>query len=114
MEKSHKTQRISHLPTSANVRTLYVPVSGLGVVFEDGSRNIVKKLTRQGNSAALILNKSLLEMLEIDEDTELKLTVNGRVLTVEPLSETERAMRFEKVMKKTGQKNANLFKNLAK
>ena len=75
---------------------------------------MVKKLTRQGNSAALILNKNLLEMLEIDQDTELKLTVNGRVLTIEPLSDEERAMRFEKIMKKTGQKNAKLFNALAK
>lgn len=74
----------------------------------------VKKLTRQGNSAALIVDRALLELLGIDSDTELKVTVEGRRLIVEPLSDKERAERFKKVMEKTGRKNADLFRRLAK
>ena len=74
----------------------------------------VKKLTRQGNSAALIVDRSLMELLDIDADTPLKLTVEGRRLIVEPLAEEERAGKFKKVMEKTGRKNAELFRRLAK
>ena len=75
---------------------------------------IIKKLTRQGNSAALIIDRTLMELLDIDQDTPLKLTVTGRKLTIEPLAEEERAARFKQSMKRTGQKNAELFRRLAK
>jgi antitoxin component of MazEF toxin-antitoxin module len=74
----------------------------------------VKKLTRQGNSAALIVDRALMELMDIDSDTPLKLTVEGRKLIVEPLSDEERAGKFKKVMEKTGRKNAELFRRLAK
>jgi antitoxin component of MazEF toxin-antitoxin module len=74
----------------------------------------VKKLTRQGNSAALIVDRAIMDLMDIDSDTPLKLTVEGRRLIVEPLGEKERAEKFKKVMEKTGQKNAELFRRLAK
>jgi len=41
---------------------------------------MIKKLTRTGNSLALVLDKKLLEQLGIDEKTELDLSTNGDVL----------------------------------
>jgi antitoxin component of MazEF toxin-antitoxin module len=35
----------------------------------------VKKLTRQGNSAALIVDRAIMDLMDIDSDTPLKLTV---------------------------------------
>lgn len=75
---------------------------------------MIKKLTRQGNSAALIIDRTLMNLLDIDQDTELKLTVNGQQLIVEPLTDDERSARFKKVMVSTGEKNAELFRRLAK
>jgi antitoxin component of MazEF toxin-antitoxin module len=75
---------------------------------------IVKKLTRQGNSSALVIDKQLLDLLDFTQDTDLKITVNGRQLVVEPLTDAERTERFEKAMKKSGEKNAELFRRLAK
>ena len=75
---------------------------------------IVKKLTRLGNSSALVVDRTLMELMDIDADTPLKVTVEGRRMTVEPLDEKERAARFEEVMKKTGKKNAKLFRRLSK
>ena len=60
---------------------------------------IIKKLTRQGNSAALIIDRTLMELMNIDQDTELKLTVNGRQLTVEALSDEERAEHVDRISK---------------
>ena len=75
---------------------------------------IVKRLTRQGNSSALVIDKQLLDLLDFTQDTDLKITVNGRQLIVEPLTDAERSERFEKAMKKSGEKNAELFRRLAK
>lgn len=74
----------------------------------------VKKLTRQGNSAALIIDRALMDLMDIDSDTPLKVTVEGRKLIVEPLSEGEHGDKFKKVMEKTGRKNAELFRRLAR
>jgi len=75
---------------------------------------MIKKLTRQGNSSALIIDRQLMELLEIDRDAEVKVSVHGRKLIVEPLSKEERAMRIKEIQQKTLKKNAELFKRLAK
>lgn len=76
--------------------------------------NVIKKLTRQGNSAALVIDRPIMELMEIDNDTPLKLTVEGRKLIVEPWSESERKEKFVRAMHKSSRKNAELFKRLAK
>ncbi len=75
---------------------------------------MVKTLQRVGNSSALVIEKAMMELLDIETDTPLRLTVEGRKLIVEPLSEVERAIHFKKAMLKTGKKHAALFKRLAK
>ncbi len=75
---------------------------------------MIKKLTRQGNSSALIIDRTVMDLLEIDNDTPLKLTVEGRRLIIEPLSDSERAAKFQKVLRKTSVRNADLFRRLAK
>ena len=55
-----------------------------------------------------------MNLLEIDEETPLKLTVEGRRLIIEPLSDAERKARFQNALKKTSKRNAELFRRLAK
>lgn len=75
---------------------------------------MIKKLTRLGNSSALVIDRPLMQLMDIDNDTELKITVEGRKLTVEPLDKKERAKQFRQIVQKTGRKNAELFRRLAK
>ena len=39
---------------------------------------MIKKLSKHGNSLALVIDKPILELLGIDEDTELEVRTNGR------------------------------------
>lgn len=75
---------------------------------------LVKTLTRLGNSSALVIDRTLMNLMGIDPETPLKVTVEGRKLTVEPLSDKERAKQFTAAMTRTGRKNARLFRKLAK
>ena len=75
---------------------------------------MIKRLTRQGNSAALIIDRTLMDLLGIDQDTELKLTVTGRKLMIEPIEETERSKKFKEASARVMKKNAELFRRLAK
>jgi antitoxin component of MazEF toxin-antitoxin module len=75
---------------------------------------LIKKLTSQGNSAALIIDRQLLELLEIEKDATVKVSVRGRKLIVEPFSEEDRAKQFKEIQQETLKKNAELFRRLAK
>lgn len=75
---------------------------------------MIKTLTRQGNSSALIIDRTLLDLLGIDNETPLKLSVEGRRLIVEPAEPDDRAERVRKIVRKTGAKNAELFRRLAR
>ena len=74
----------------------------------------LKKLSRQGNSTALIIDRQLMELMGIERDAVVKISVQGRKLLIEPLSEKDRAARVKEIQRKTLQKNAELFRRLSK
>ena len=43
---------------------------------------MIKKLTKHGNSYAIIINKPIMELLGIDASTELDFKINGQELTI--------------------------------
>ena len=51
---------------------------------------MTKRLTRSGNSLALVIDRPLLEALDIDAETELELSTDGDVLVVTPIREGKR------------------------
>jgi antitoxin component of MazEF toxin-antitoxin module len=57
---------------------------------------MVKSLPRQGNSSALVIDRQLMQLLDLDRDQAVKVTVEGRKLIVEPLSDQEREMSSRK------------------
>ena len=61
---------------------------------------MTKKLVRHGNSAALILDKPILELLNVTMDTPLEITTDGRSLVISPTtshSEDEFRMSLERI-----------------
>ena len=46
---------------------------------------MIKTLIRHGNSLALVIDKPILEMLQISADTPLEVTTNGDALMVAPI-----------------------------
>jgi antitoxin component of MazEF toxin-antitoxin module len=73
----------------------------------------LKHLTRQGNSLAVIIDKPILDMLDITEQTPLKLNVDGRKIILEPISEEEVERRFTTAADKVEKKFGRMFKRLA-
>ena len=45
---------------------------------------MVKRLTRHGNSLALVIDKPILELLKMSLDTPLEITTDGRSLIISP------------------------------
>ena len=67
---------------------------------------MVKKLVQHGNSAALIMDKSILDLLNIKFDTPLEITTDGKNLIISPQSsnteEFDVLLALEKVNHKFG------------
>lgn len=71
-----------------------------------------KKLTRTGNSVALVLDKPLLSQLGLDEASEVEVSTNGDVLVVTPVRDAPRDRKFKKSAEKITAKYAGLFRRL--
>jgi antitoxin component of MazEF toxin-antitoxin module len=73
----------------------------------------IKHLTRQGNSLACIIDRPILDMLDITEKTPLKLTTEGRKIILEPVSAEELERRFAGAADKVEKRFGRMFKRLA-
>lgn len=74
---------------------------------------MIKKLTRTGNSIALVLDRPLLEELGLDENAEVEVSSNGQVIVITPRRSAARDRRFRKAADKINGKYAGLFKRLS-
>ena len=74
---------------------------------------MVKHLTQHGNSAALIIEKPVLELLNITLKTPLEIATDGRNLIISPVPNALREKRFQKVLANVNKHHAKTLKRLA-
>ena len=74
---------------------------------------MIKKLTKHGNSLALVLDRSVLDLLKIDADTPLEISTDGQVLIISPKRDEAHHKKFEDALKKTNKKFGHMLKRLA-
>lgn len=72
-----------------------------------------KRLVKHGNSYALVIDKSIRDLLRIDTDTPLELATNGDVLIISPLRGEERSLELKRILEKTNRKYGPMLKRLA-
>lgn len=72
---------------------------------------MVKTLTKHGNSYALVIDKPILELLNIKPDSPLEVTTDGKVLTI--TRATARAAKLATAMTKVNAKYGKALKKLA-
>ena len=75
---------------------------------------MVKKLTRTGNSLALVLDKPMLEAAHIDESTPLEVSTNGDVIIITPARDKKRTAKLAEAMAAIDRQFAGAFRRLAK
>lgn len=74
---------------------------------------MVKRLTRSGNSLALVIDRPLLEALDIDAETELELSTDGDVLVVTPVRDRRRRQRVADLVAVAHEQYGGVFRRLA-
>ncbi len=72
-----------------------------------------KKLTRTGNSVALVLDRPLLDQLGLDENSEVEVSTNGDVLVMTPMREPARRRKLNKILDELDEQYAGVFRRLA-
>jgi antitoxin MazE len=74
---------------------------------------ITKKLSKHGNSLALVMDRSILELLDIDEQTALNISTDGRALVIVPAQDKRRNKRFQDALTACNAQYGKALKRLA-
>ncbi len=74
---------------------------------------MLKKLTRHGNSLALVIDKGVLELLNIDDQTPLEISTDGRLLLFSPVWYENRRVHFQEAVLKANARYGRALKRLA-
>ena len=74
---------------------------------------MIKTLQKHGNSYALVIEKAIMELLNIKPDSQLEVSTDGHALTIQPVRDAKRAERFSQALDKTNQKYGQALKKLA-
>ena len=72
-----------------------------------------KKLTRHGNSLALVIDKPILELLNISDETLLDIATDGQSLFISPVNSAADEKKFEKALGELHKKYGRMMKRLA-
>ena len=74
---------------------------------------MIKKMVTHGNSAALIIDKPILQLLKIDETTPLELTTDGKNLIISPIDDEKRERKFKSALNRVNKKHGKTLQKLA-
>jgi antitoxin MazE len=76
---------------------------------------MTKRLQSIGNSAGIIVDKPILDLLGITAETDLELTTDGRSLIITPrLSADARSRKLAKAQQRTLKNHEGTFRKLSK
>ena len=74
---------------------------------------MIKRLTKHGNSLALVIEKPILELLGADADTQFEVTTDGQALVLSPVKNRQRLKDFNAALDKVNARYPKALKKLA-
>lgn len=74
---------------------------------------MISQLTRHENSWAVVIDQPMIDLLNIEPETQLEITTDGKVLTITPMTEPITQSEFEAALAKTNRKFGNALRKLA-
>ena len=74
---------------------------------------MIKKLTKHGNSLAVVIDRAVLDLLKIDVDTPLEISTDGQVLVISPVRDNSHRDKFKKALGAANRKYGRALKRLA-
>jgi len=74
---------------------------------------MTKHLITHGNSAALIIDKAIMDLLKITMDTPLEISTDGKNLIVSPIRTESRDKKFKDSMNRVFERHNSTLRKLA-
>lgn len=74
---------------------------------------MVKRLTRQGNSVAIVLDRPIIEAAQLEEGQEVEISTDGDVIVITPVRSKARQAKLRAVVNRLHDKYAGAFRRLA-
>lgn len=74
---------------------------------------MLKKLTKHGNSLALVIDRPILDLLRFDADTALEISTDGKRLIIGASEPSPRRKKFEAAQAEAHQRFGKAFRKLA-
>lgn len=74
---------------------------------------MIKRLTKHGNSLALVIDRGVLELLKINANTPLSLTTDGKCLVVTPARDAKRRESFRTALETVNKRYRRALRRLA-
>jgi antitoxin component of MazEF toxin-antitoxin module len=74
---------------------------------------MVKKLTKHGNSLALVIDRAVLDLLKIDSETPLDISTDGQVLVIAPVRDEAHRERVQQALQTANRKYGRALRRLA-
>ena len=75
---------------------------------------MIKKLVAHGNSAALIIDKPIMDLLKVDMTSPLEISTDGKSLIISPVENGKRGKRFMAALEKINKVHGKTLRKLAK
>ena len=75
---------------------------------------MTKKLIRHGNSAALVIDKALMDLLKVRMDTPLEVTTDGKSIIISPQTKENAEATLLHTLEKINQKHRSVLSKLGK
>jgi antitoxin component of MazEF toxin-antitoxin module len=75
---------------------------------------MTKKLIRHGNSAALVLDKALLDLLKVQMDTPLEVTTDGKNIIISPQMNQQAEATLLQALERINLKHGAVLSRLGK
>lgn len=75
---------------------------------------MIKKLTKAGNSKALIIDRTLIELMGIDEENaRVKIEMHGTQMTVTPIKDADIQDQVTNLLDRTNKRFSTALKKMA-
>lgn len=78
-----------------------------------GELNMIKNLVKHGNSWALVIDRPILELLQIDPECPVELTTDGSSIRIAAATDDSRKKKLRQASKKVNARYKKTFQKLA-
>ena len=75
---------------------------------------MTKKLIQHGNSAALVIDKALMDLLKVRMDTPLEVTTDGKNIIISPQTKENAEATLLQALERINQKHGSVLSKLGK